>query len=693
MTMHRALSAAIVLWLSLWGVAAAAQETGWKLDCARQGCAAILPGAERFEPVKGAPFVAGYDGGGELVGWVGLSTELVDIKAYSGKPLVTLVGLDKGGLITGAKVIHHSEPILLVGIPETTLDVFSAFYVGRLATDRVVVGKATGEGVASVDAISGATVTALAENQTILETARTIGAATGVIDLQAISPGHFVEEAAPWSWARLEQEKVFGRLTVSEKDMGEGTSGEPFVDLWFTVADAPQVGRALLGDGDYDYLIKRLVPGEHLVVVLGNGSSSFKGSAFVRGGIFDRVRVEQGLRQLSFRGVDYTNVPRVRAEGAPRFREGAAFIARGGLLDPGAPFSLIFLGSRYDHKGAFSREFREFRSEHVLPPSVYALEQTAMNEAIYVQAWRNHEVDAIVLIVFLLLVMGVFAGRRFTTSHPKVLKVLHLSTMAVSFGMVGVTMRAQPSITQILTLFDALLRDWRWELFLSEPLIFILWIFVAVVSVVWGRGVFCGWVCPYGAMLELVNKLAQWVKIPQVELPEWLHSKLRYLRYVVLAVLVPVFLYSSVVGEQLAEVEPFKSTFLVPAWERPWGFLVWWVLLLVTAVFMYRPFCRYICPLGAGLALFGSFRLSGPYRRKFCARCTICTKGCEPRAIRPDGTIDPRECLSCMECEVNYRDDEVCPPLVGIAKLQAKGALSDPEKERLARLWQEFEDV
>jgi NosR/NirI family nitrous oxide reductase transcriptional regulator len=67
-------------------------------------------------------------------------------------------------------------------------------------------------------------------------------------------------------------------------------------------------------------------------------------------------------------------------------------------------------------------------------------------------------------------------------------------------------------------------------------------------------------------------------------------------------------------------------------------------------------------------------RLSSPYRRGFCTRCKICARGCEPRAIRADGTIDPRECLNCWECEANWRDDQVCPPLVGARRKRERAA-------------------
>ena len=80
-----------------------------------------MPGADSFSPRKGRPsYVEAHAGTGadrRLVGYVFLSTDIVDIPAYSGKPVVTLIGMDTKGIITGVKVLKHSEPILLLGIP------------------------------------------------------------------------------------------------------------------------------------------------------------------------------------------------------------------------------------------------------------------------------------------------------------------------------------------------------------------------------------------------------------------------------------------------------------------------------------------------------------------------------------------------------------------------------------------------
>ena len=668
--------------------AQAADDPGFTLDCAspRFPCAEVLPGATRFAKVGGQPFFAGTNAADEAVGWVVLSLDVVDIKAYSGKPLVTLVGLSTSAKITGARVIHHSEPILLVGIPEKALTDFVAFYTGRHATAKVVVGSSPDPDVVTVDVISGATVTALAQNQTILESAARLGVAAGVIEAAALNPGAFVPGERPWTWDEIVAAGAIGRLTVSQTDMGLPPGPEPFIDVWFTIADAPHIGGGLLGPREYAYQIERLQPGEHLLVMVGRGTSSFKGSGFVRGGIFDRVRLEQGLNQVFFRDTDYQNLGDFSAEGAPDMKEGAIFTTHKGRLDPGAAFDLVFIGSRYDGKGGFSRDFTAFNATHRLPKSVYVVEneERDLGAEITSQAWYNQRYKVAVLGAFLFLLMGLFVARPFLTGNMKRLEHMHVAFMVVSFVVLGLWLHAQPSVTQVLTFVGAAVGQWSWDLFMSEPLLFVFWIAIAVVTVIWGRGVFCGWACPYGSMSELLFKLGTKLGLKPFELPEKWHRPGRFIRYGVLAVLIGTFIASPQLGEQLAEIEPFKSTFFVAPWTREVLFFGWWIVLAVLSLFWFRPFCRYLCPLGAALALPSSFRLSGPYRRSFCSSCTICTKGCEPRAIRPNGTIDHRECLQCMECEANYRDKEVCPPLVGLDRLRiashSKGVQPNPAK-------------
>jgi NosR/NirI family nitrous oxide reductase transcriptional regulator len=128
-------------------------------------------------------------------------------------------------------------------------------------------------------------------------------------------------------------------------------------------------------------------------------------------------------------------------------------------------------------------------------------------------------------------------------------------------------------------------------------------------------------------------------------------------------------------AEQLAEVEPFKTTFLVGLLNRSWPYTLFAASLIGLAIFTERPFCKYLCPLGAGLAMPTTFRWFGLKRKQECDTCKACAKGCGSLAIDDDGRIDQRECMLCLDCMVMYTDDHACPPLVQERKRRDKKGL------------------
>ena len=91
---------------------------------------------------------------------------------------------------------------------------------------------------------------------------------------------------------------------------------------------------------------------------------------------------------------------------------------------------------------------------------------------------------------------------------------------------------AQLSVVNVLTFTNALLTGFNWEFFLTSPLIFILWAAIAAGLLFWGRGPFCGWLCPFGALQELLSNVAQWLKVPQVKVAWGLHERLWPIKYI-----------------------------------------------------------------------------------------------------------------------------------------------------------------
>jgi NosR/NirI family nitrite reductase transcriptional regulator len=131
----------------------------------------------------------------------------------------------------------------------------------------------------------------------------------------------------------------------------------------------------------------------------------------------------------------------------------------------------------------------------------------------------------------------------------------------------------------------------------------------------------------------------------------------------------------------LAEVEPFKTA-IVLKFQRAWPFVLYAVLLLGAGLFIERFFCRYLCPLGAALAIPARLKIfDWLKRRPQCGReCRICNVTCPVQCINPIGQIVPNECIYCLKCQMNYYDDTTCLPLK--QRLQRRGIGGAPAAPR-----------
>lgn len=201
--------------------------------------------------------------------------------------------------------------------------------------------------------------------------------------------------------------------------------------------------------------------------------------------------------------------------------------------------------------------------------------------------------------------------------------------------------------------------------FLYDPVVLLLIAFTAVTLVVWGRGTFCGWLCPFGALQEFVALLARRLRIRQWRLPSRLARALSGSRYALLAALLGAAAFAPTVGEALVEVEPFKTA-ITTSFARDWPFVAYCVALLAAGAFVYKFFCRFVCPLGAALTLGGRVRrLDWLTRRRECGQpCQSCRNRCDYDAIARSGEIRYDDCFQCLDCVGIYHDPERCAPLL-----------------------------
>jgi len=164
---------------------------------------------------------------------------------------------------------------------------------------------------------------------------------------------------------------------------------------------------------------------------------------------------------------------------------------------------------------------------------------------------------------------------------------------------------------------------------------------VFVLTILFGR-VFCGWWCPWGFLFELSYmlraKLFKLKKLPRV--PDNIHNKLIYFKYVVLAlVIILVYLklnYGGILPNNMLSGSMISLSILIT--------------FIVVSFFIPRAFCRYFCPVGALLSIISIKPLFKLKLNDNCVKCRLCEWNC-PMQIELTKNIRQRECVRCFECK------------------------------------------
>ncbi len=191
--------------------------------------------------------------------------------------------------------------------------------------------------------------------------------------------------------------------------------------------------------------------------------------------------------------------------------------------------------------------------------------------------------------------------------------------------------------------------------------------FLLLFAVVLGRFI-CGFLCPFGFVQDLLHK----IKTPKWELPHKIDAPLRYLKYVILAVFVvgfPLFLTNAFgvgtpyfckwicpsgtlfAGLPLLATNPSFHSLLGSVFGLKLSILL---VVLVLSLFIYRPFCKYICPLGAFYGLFNRISMYRLHVDDRCIHCKKCTKTCK-MGVDAENNCNSAECIRCGDCKA------VCP--------------------------------
>jgi len=278
--------------------------------------------------------------------------------------------------------------------------------------------------------------------------------------------------------------------------------------------------------------------------------------------------------------------------------------------------------------------------------------------------WREwiHQKYAILFTSLLLLgVLIIILFARKITQYRKQITYTKIFLTGIIFLWLGVFQGLQIGTQKIYQSYNTLkLDNGIWDNILFEPIYVILGAFVIITTLIWGRGIFCGWLCPFGIIQDLIHKISKILKFNNFEIPNYIHSKLIYLKYIILSAIVLSAIYTT--GSNIfLEFEPFK-TVIEYKFNTSTILILWSLAILVFVFFIERGFCRYLCPTGAALALASQFQVINWLTTvNSCGieSCSACLPKCPTKAIAKNGSINEKECIQCLSCQIAYNDKNI----------------------------------
>ena len=692
-----------------WG----ASDPGWvKKEIAKE----FFPKVTKLGRLEGDPPTVSVFNKGELVGYLFVTKDITSSKGYASLTFDMLVGLRLDGKLAGAKVLDHQEPIIGMYTPEGQLILpkFTSQYKDLDIRVPTKVNLLRTEGEGSIDGISSATVSAVLFNGAILRAARIVALSKGlrlndkpVVDIVNFEKKKFYDLVSDGSISRLTlkledlknlgvtKPKISNRSGVADiyryralfkgdtpvaakqKEVKKGykdTDRNLAIDLYLAPVVTPTIGRNLLGDKWYDIFVAGRDPEEMSIVITTLGRYALDGEPEIASGNFKRLAIIQNNERYPIEKSQFRNLGFLHGEDKPFFAEAGLYRIPAGNINPVEPWQLeLLIESEIPSENKKIYVDYHLSNNYIIQPD--GLKKIAnKDEPIWYAAWESQRKNIIIL-SFSLLILSLALIRMETLTYNnnfrQIFRNIYLLWILIWLGWEA---GGQVTILSILTWVTAPISQPSWNTLLSDPLLIVLMSYVLVTFFVWGRGVFCGWLCPFGALQELIANIGKFLKIKQIKIPEKYNKTSLNIKYIILLTLFITCFIAPNFLNLGSEIEPFKTAISMK-FNRAWYYVIYAILLLAVGLFIERFFCRFICPLGAFMAIGGKLRIFNSFlkRRNECGSpCKLCSNECPIDAIEKNGKINMNECFYCLDCQSLYYNDHKCPPLVIVRKKSAK---------------------
>ncbi len=617
--------------------------------------------------------------------------DLAPIAGFSGGKMNMLVRMDIEGKFIDVQLLEQDEPVFVSGLGVLPFVEFLQQYKDKSLKNSIKVGdlKSSGNTI-YLDGVSKATASVKIANDSILASSIKIAKEklSGVAPKEISHPKKDLLEKH--TWKSLLDNKLIKKLRVTKEEaeklfanseykneLLDDEKNELFLDLYVADLSIPSIAKNLIKQSTQEELDGQLLQTEEAILILANGEHQVLSEDFVRNTSPDTLEIQQEGFALNIRDGDYEID---LLDNIPQFDQSLILqVDKRFDFDPSSPWILNTKVVRGNGTLYSTPIIRNLSLDVHIDKKYFDIKEKIEPTPLWLSSIYEQKEKLILLTIFL---CGLFI---ILFKYQVVLQKLRYKRsflLLITLFFIGWYGQGQLSMVTILGLVKAVVNSQSLQFLLYDPFSLIIWFFVLVSLLIWGRGTFCGWLCPYGVLQEFSHYLGRILKLPRIRFSEKLNSKLIYMKYIVLASLILSAIFAPNITEYLIEIEPFKTSITL-VFDRQWPYVVYALFWLVLGMFLFKGFCRYFCPLGAFLSLMGRLQiLDWLPRRKECGNpCNNCHKSCNYQAIdKADGHIKYAECFQCLDCVQIYSDANLCKILKKDAKKEKDMEIKDWRK-------------
>ena len=652
----------------------------------------VVPPFSLGQPVNDKGVWTMLNAGGAVAGYVFETEPLAPLPGFSGASINVLVALDLEGNFHDVRLLDHNEPIFVSGLGTPMFQKFFEQYRGHNIASTLVVGTPYGEsnnggGLVYLDGVTKATASVRIAHESILAAVTQVAREKmqGVASGPASRPDPAHNE--PLSWNDLVAQGLATHLKVTnaevdaafadtlwEHDDPEGRLDPNglYLDLWIVDVGPPAIARATLDVETFNQLSRfmEIADNDEPILLIEAGRHGLVGPDFIRNTSPDLLRADQFGLPVALRDSDidvglHPDLP-AQLQGAK------AMILRTDRrlgFDPTQHWNLHVQTDRAH--GSFMPLIgsRVFSVPHVTDARFFIDPVVSEPLTPWREALRNRQADLILLSIGLMLLLALLLVKLNQLAGLKLFTPFRLIFLAIMTCFVGWWGQGQLSIVTILGVTRTLVEGGSFTFLLFDPFSLLVWAVAILGFTLWGRALFCGWLCPFGALQEFSNHIGKMLRLPQIEPSALWDMRLKRLKYGILLGLIALIFVAPEQLDFATEIEPFKTA-ITTYFVRDWYFVAYALALLLSSMLLFKGFCRYICPLGAVMAIGGLLRgRNWIARRAECGSpCQLCKVRCAYQAIDRTGRVDYSECFGCLECVTLHNDPARCVPLVLAAR-------------------------